>query len=437
MTKRIDVPISAEWRLLLRACAIAPQTIGSTRCLPQNFDDGSVDWNQFVDRASEHDIGPLVYRVLQRCELRDDRALNDLARLKAQYCATAVRNVLIVGELESVLRALDARRKRVVVLKGAALAATVYGNLPVRPMQDVDLLIRKDDLPDIERLLESFGYTLNDSQRRVKSWYLAHHYHLTFHRRVSSGFTMHCEIHWDLERPGRPFAVDIDGVWARAHSATVAGVTARVLSPEDLLLHLCLHACKHRLIGGFRAFCDIAAVARHHSLHIDWEQIRLRALEWRISSFVYVPLRLAHEFLAAEIPPPVLNSLVPGCDDSLVNLAAAAVLENRVSASLFEPFFGLRYGHTIAQRAGVLRRVFSRDAIAARYGLARDSRKIYRYYPQRLKDVTLDYGPHLWQFVRDGRRTISQAERRLQLAEWLAPFRNDEDPVQAVAHGRS
>jgi hypothetical protein len=427
MAMRIAVALSAEWRLLLRACAAAPQTRAATLSL-QQFDDGSVDWAQFADRASEHDIGPLVYHNTRRYSLPDGGARQALARLKAQYCATAIRNALVYRELAALLGALRADNKPVVVLKGAALTATVYRNLALRPMGDVDLLIRRDDLSEVEKLFERFGYTLEDDYREHKEWYRTHHYHLTFRRKITAAFTMYCEVHWRIDRPTQHFAIDMNGVWGRVAAASFDGLDLLVMSPEDLLLHLCLHICKHRLVGGFRAFCDIAATIRHYGPSLDWEQVRTRAMEWRIGPFVYVPLRVVQQLLEVEVPASVLQGIVAeDFDDRLVVAAITEALEKRVSADLFTRFFDLRYG-SVAERGLVLRGVFSRAAIADRYGLPPGSRQIYWYYPTRLKGVTFDYAAELWRFVRRGRQTISQAESRSQLSKWLAPLQDDRRP---------
>ncbi|HVH25700.1 MAG TPA: nucleotidyltransferase family protein [Vicinamibacterales bacterium] len=426
----ISQSLSPEWRLLLLAC-VAPQPASAAgRRLEQQAGDGALDWDRVVDCAGEHDIGPLAYHGLQPFAISGDRAQAVLAKLKAQYFASAMRNALLYRELKDLLRALGRRNRPVILLKGAALAATVYRNAALRPMGDVDLLIRRDDLSEVEKLFEDFGYILDDGHRLRNEWYRAHHYHLTFQKRLGNPFTMCCEIHWRIDRPGSRFAIDINGVWARATAASVDDVDLRVLSPEDLLLHLCLHTCKHHLVGGFRAFCDIAAVVQRHGRSLDWEQVRTRALEWRIGPFVYVPLRVAQELLGVDVPASVLSGLVAeDFDDRLVNAAIAEALEKRLSANLFEPFMHLRYGRSLAERGLVLRSVFSRAAIAERYGLPPASRKIYWYYPRRLKDVTTDYGPELWRFVRRGRQTIAQAEGRSQLAEWLAPLQEDASPV--------
>ena len=113
------------------------------------------------------------------------------ARLEAQYFATAIRNALLATELASLLRGLRSIGTPAVVLKGAALVGTVYRNAALRPMRDIDLLVRPDDLPAVETLFEESGYTLDDGHRAHKEWYYTRHYHLTFHKRLAGGPTVY------------------------------------------------------------------------------------------------------------------------------------------------------------------------------------------------------------------------------------------------------
>ena len=394
----------------------------AARRLQQEVRHPALDWDRVVKLACENDLGPLLYKRLQ--QLRPDgRTRGPLAALKAMYCATAIRNTLLYRELETLLRALGTLGAPVIVLKGAALADRVYRDRALRPMSDVDLLVGKERMLDVEDLLGRMGYAVEELKPGDKAWCYERHYHLVFCRQVNASFRMRCEIHWLLERPTRPFTIDTEGVWTRALPASVANTDVLVLSPEDLLLQLCLHTCKHRLVGGFRAFCDIAEVITHSGQNIDWQLVLQRARQWQIDPFVYVPLHLVQRLLGADVPEWVLDALHPeDFDERTLDAAMREVLEDRQSASLFSDFFQIRYGHSLAERAAAIRKAFSHAAIARRYGLAANSMAIYRHYPQRLRDLARDYGFELWRLMRHGDEAVEKADGRARLAKWLEPF---------------
>jgi hypothetical protein len=411
-----------EWRVLLLSCAArTPETRSRLR---QELDAGTLDWKRLDTCAREHDLGPRAYAGLRANGVID--AVPPLVRgsLQEQYFATAIRNTVLLRELSRLLSAFRSQGIPVILLKGASLAATIPGIVALRPMRDIDLLVPDSDVPAAERLFEASGYALEPDYQARRDWYRAHHYHLAFHSHPSTGPAIACEVHWQLERVSRPFAIDTEGLWARSQPVTVNGAGARALSPEDVLLHLCLHACKHRLAGGFRAFCDIADVIRGFAGQLDWTQLHARANEWRIAGFVYVPLWLTQMLLGASAPAWFMSALQPATvDESLLAAATAEAMTDRVDAALFAGFAADR-----EQRARTLKTVFAPETVASRYELPPGSKYVYWYYPKRLVDVALAYGPRLWQFSRRPREVTARVAAQTRLAEWLAPF-SDEPSV--------
>ena len=76
-----------------------------------------------------------------------------------------------------------------------------------------------------------------------------------------------------------------------------------MLSPEDLLLHLCLHASfTHRFRVGLRACWDILETVNHYGQAIDWDLVVRRAQAWGIGRYVYLTLRLVRDLLGAGDP---------------------------------------------------------------------------------------------------------------------------------------
>jgi hypothetical protein len=414
--------LSREWQVLLSSAQLELPDKYRSR-IEKAFVDPVFDWNRLVALASEHDIGPLVYHTLLRLKCAPRPVPPAFHILKNQYCGNALRNRFLYDELGCVLRAFQKRSKAVVVLKGAALAELVYGDRALRPMADVDLLVHKEDLPEIEACLAELSYVLNENQTRPKAWYYDHYHHLAFRKCVNSSFTLRCEIHWYLERPDRPFAIDIEGVWSRAARATIAGVDVLVLSPEDLLLHLCLHICKHKLTAGLRAFCDISETIRRYSQCLDWQEVRRRAAQWRASSLVWLPLAIVAMFWDTCVPEGVVHALAGGAIDRRLILAAREqILQDRIRGMLFPDFVALRRGPWRTGRADVLRKMFSPTVIARRYGLRPGSTKVYAYYPLRLKDLLFMYGGELIRFIYRGREAMKEADRRSLVESWLSPF---------------
>ena len=152
--------------------------------------DGAIDWDQFLRQARLHNIAPLVYDTL-----RDESTIlppwvSDA--LRASYYWTARHNALLYEELAALVRAFDEAEIPLILLKGAALAQGTYGNVALRPMGDLDLLVRSDAMAKAEALLSLRGYlVLNGSDSHLRHMTVRHPHsssgaHVEVHRHVVS-----------------------------------------------------------------------------------------------------------------------------------------------------------------------------------------------------------------------------------------------------------
>ena len=301
--------LSPEWQLLL-ACASANSSREDVYRLVQACHAMDLDWDHLAETACQHGIAPLVYHHLQSVGATESLAPSARDTLQNFSYRNAVRNALLYKDLQAILMALQAIQVEVIVLKGAALAEMVYHHRSLRPMGDVDLLVRRQDVSRVEAKLGSVNYLLSEVTG-TKAWYEKYHYHVIFQKHAATPTAIPYEIHWDLERPRSPFTIDIAGLWERAVPASIAHVEALVLCPEDLLLHLCLHTCQDNFSCGLRSLCDISETIRQYGHTINWEHLQTRSYQWRINRCVYLVLRLTRELLGAAVPDSLLDALTP------------------------------------------------------------------------------------------------------------------------------
>jgi hypothetical protein len=174
-------------------------------------------------------------------------------------------------------------------------------------MRDIDVLVGREDLTRAAAILSGLGYALQYCN--VEEVDYTQHHHL---RPMARPDGVRVEIHWAIAQPALPFAIDVKGLWERARPAEIAGAEVLVLSPEDLLLHPCLHASfTHGFRVGLRACWDILETVNHYGQAIDWDLVVRRAQAWGIGRYVYLTLRLVRDLLGAGIPPTAVAALEP------------------------------------------------------------------------------------------------------------------------------
>jgi hypothetical protein len=373
------------------------------------------DWRRAADMAWQHRVAPLLYAAIRSdASLRVPEAAR--RRLKQAYLATAARNSVLFRQLKGILEAFHAAGIPVIVLKGALLADTVYRERALRPMNDIDLLIREEDLEEAEDRLGRLGYEAAHDPE-TKDVLRRRHHHWVFRNAapVLSGIPL--ELHWRLDPPGSPFRVDTAALWQRAVPARIAGVDALGLSPEDLLLHLCTHAARHRFNGGLIPLCDIAAVTTRYGDRIDWAQLGTRAAEWGAAPYVAVALNLASELVGAAVPASIPAELRGSQGDSdLLDLARERVLEEKGTLRMAAELRLRWRGSGAKERIEALRRIFWPKTVTGNGSAKPPS-------PVSLGTRLGRYFPLTWALLRHPRAVAAVARRearKSRLDSWCS-----------------
>ena len=105
-----------------------------------------IDWKAFEDAAKWHGVAPLAFNGLRN--VRASHRLPDqlFKTLKSEYRKNLIRNTLIFADLEKIVAALGEQSVPVVLLKGAAITRMIYKDIGLRPMSDIDILVKKEDI---------------------------------------------------------------------------------------------------------------------------------------------------------------------------------------------------------------------------------------------------------------------------------------------------
>jgi hypothetical protein len=203
----------------------------------------------------------------------------------------------------------------VALLKGGALAATVYGAFVDRPMNDVDLLLRPEDAESGYLRMLRAGWA-RDPQLPDDDVYRTHHHHAPLID--VRGSESRLEIHRAILPPGHPVELPLSELWGEMRQAKFGGERVLVLEPNLHALHIAIHfAWSHTMrAGAWQAFRDLGVLARAGL--IDWNRLVHLAERARAASCVYWTLKLARRLSALIVPDEVLEALAPRRNRSLL-----------------------------------------------------------------------------------------------------------------------
>ena len=338
-------PIQAEEEILrlVRLCLRGrwePQALEAARRLATQTE---LDGEALLQVAETERLGALLYQVVRGQNLLPP-AVEEA--LHAARLTTALRDRFLREELATILERLAAQGVEVLLLKGAALAQTVYGGAGLRPMGDLDLLVHADAVQPALGTLAELGYRrvgrevrpgadlVYESHVRLDKTglvYLAVEVHWSLFDSPYYQQTLPMAWFWDtalaIQMAGPHLSTDRSGAdctdgmgpgrdMGHAACEEIGNTPAWVLGPEAQILHLCGHlVVQHgdeepRLLW----LHDVAEVLVHYRDQLDWQELLKRAQDCAL----VLPLQRVLGQVAAEWGAPVpagalaqLNALRP------------------------------------------------------------------------------------------------------------------------------
>lgn len=313
--KAVEKTKGFDSNCLLLACA-GSRNNAALREAAHYLSQNESDWDEVVAGAERHGLGPILYRRLSQERLLDCIPPEITMKLKMDFMRTAALAVRFSVELERLIARLNLNGIEPVILKGAALAETIYEDPALRPYSDIDLLIKEEDWPLFRSALRELGFEPQGRDCPTLPYRLTtsdmHDHWFSF--RDSKGPMIECKFD-PLELGLR--MKTLDTVWERTVEFNVGLSRARKLSINDELVMLCVHLNRH----GYRRLIwlvDIVKFVDANKDVIDWDRVYKTARAEKVLPSVFYTLKYVNELLGGDVPNDVLWSLRPSRIKSLV-----------------------------------------------------------------------------------------------------------------------
>jgi hypothetical protein len=254
-----------------------------------------LDWSAFLASVERNFVAPVVHRNLRSIAGSGVPAkVLDTMRVRSKI--TAFKNELFADELARISQLFDARSIQTINYKGAVTAQQYYGSVALRNFNDVDFLVRRDDLTAMFEILEQEGYR-NSEQLTAKE---LDHYLEEFKEFLFKRGEISIEPHWSLSARRYPFDTDYEGFWRRSRALRFRGTDLRVMSDEDSLLVLCLVGAKGRW-QRLQMVTDVTACLRACP-NIDWASVVAMAAVTGTERILSLGLLMAVDLGGAHVP---------------------------------------------------------------------------------------------------------------------------------------
>ena len=283
--------------------------------IPVDWDAFSaVDWEQLVSKAQAEGLAPLLYWVLSRSGKFSSIPESARNSLRALYFGTWMNNQKIFKELEALAQAFKQAGIPLVVLKGACFTLTIYPDMGLRPMGDLDMLVPDLKLSEAVRIAKSLGYVDAVPEASPGLRDLLNH-EICLQKTGSSSITL--EIHHSLVADRSfSYAVPVDWFWEQTESLDasfmkVSDLNLFMLTPTAQVLYAASHAMlQHGAKNApLRWFYDLDRLIRFYAGRLDWDLLlsQARIFEW--GSALEAALSKTVACFGTPIPEHVLTSL--------------------------------------------------------------------------------------------------------------------------------
>jgi hypothetical protein len=199
------------------------------------------------------------------------------------------------AEVLSVLREAGVET---IALKGIALAVGAYGDVGVRPMGDVDVLVRPADGDTALAALTAAGWFAEPQPTGV-GFRTVHARHLY----RSGGRVL------DLHRHALEQIASDEPFWSASVEIEVLGVRTRTLAPTDQLLHVITHGACWKPVAPIRWIADAELIRRSVPGGIDWSRFVAEARRRRLTPRLTAALDRLVDAIGFPVPNVVLEDL--------------------------------------------------------------------------------------------------------------------------------
>lgn len=257
----------------------------------------SINLPLLSESARQHGLLPLLYRHLtSTCRELIPPAF--LESLRLEFESNNARNLFMMRELLGILKLTRADKIDTLTLKGPLLAERVYGDLGLRTVADIDLLVNKNEFYAVGALLQRAGYVM---EPQLESAQMAKH--LEFHCEIQFVHPEHkcvVDLHWALAPQNFSGALSTNEVFLRRQQIMAGGEAVDILSNEDQLLFLSMHAAKHYW-SRLEWFAAIAELLRDTN-SFNCGTLLSRAREARAYTMLLLATAVVKELFEIQLP---------------------------------------------------------------------------------------------------------------------------------------
>src|SRR3990167_1599839 len=232
------------------------------------LESDDVDFDAFNKFIWDNQLAGNLYSVLINSKLRALFPDILIDKFKPSYLKQWTKNERLIREIEFLSDLFNKGGIEVIFLKGPFLAERFYGNIDRRAIADIDVLVKKDEIDNIDKLLKRNGFELKSIVFLDKSLSIYFTHHFEYARR-----DVDLELHWALSTHCS-FNLNYSRIWQGKNNFEFRQKNYLVLSDEYELVFQILSIFKDIELGTIKlkSFADVYMILRFAYARMRWTE---------------------------------------------------------------------------------------------------------------------------------------------------------------------
>ena len=323
--------LSIERQLVLMTAIEVPEDMGVEL---ERIITEPIDWSDVIFQMITHRTINMFYYNLKKFSLFGTLE-KELQRLLETQCQVfSERNSYYLIELATILRELEKNKLVVPILKGNLLASIVYPAIETRIFNDLDLIVKLDDIAAVTKALENIGFlqghydeennVIIEASRKEKILQQVASHELQEFQKISNNRfakLVQVDVNHDILWKGTcPYKVNTKDLIERALPIEINNTKGYMLDYIDNIIQLSCHLYKEATlmiwITDLRdlkiyKFADIYMYIKRFYDQIEWKLLVERVKGYNLEKVIYYNFHYLEMMFGEIIPIDVMDALRP------------------------------------------------------------------------------------------------------------------------------
>jgi hypothetical protein len=328
--KREELTIELQL-ILMTAVEVKEAQVETLKEIVENDD---LNWAEVIYQSVTHRTLNMLYYNLKKYDLFKLREPEFKRLCESQWKVYGKRNRFYLDRLAEIMKEFEKVNLVVPILKGNLLASVVYPEIEARIFNDLDLIMKIEDVNILTEKLEGLGYiqgeyneekqVIVESSRKVKLLQQMNSHEIQEFLKVSDNVfaeIIEVDVNHDVLWKGNcPYKVDTKDLIQRAIPIEFNGMKGYMLDYIDNIIQLSCHLYKEATlmiyISGIKdlkiyKFADLYMYITRFFQEIDWDLLLERVRGYNLDKVVYYNFYYIELMFGQIIPSFVTDSLRP------------------------------------------------------------------------------------------------------------------------------